>query len=59
MQQALRSGELVHGELMMTTPDDMGTREDDLAFPAALRLAIPTALALWSALIYLVLHFFA
>lgn len=59
MQQVLRSSELVHGELMMTTPDETGPREDDLGFAAALRLAIPAALAIWGALIYAVFRFFA
>lgn len=59
MQKALRSSTIVHGELLMTTPDRTGQREDDLGFAAALRLAIPAALAIWGALIFAVVHFFA
>lgn len=58
MQQALCSSELVYGERLMSAPDKTGQREDDLGFVAALRLAIPAALAIWGVAIYALLHFF-
>jgi hypothetical protein len=50
---------MVHGELLMSAPDMSEQREDDLGFAAALRLAVPLALALWGVMIYAAIHFFA
>ena len=59
MEQALRSGGLVHGEQFVSTHDASTQAEDDLGFAAALRLAIPAGFALWALGIWGAIHFFA
>jgi hypothetical protein len=48
MEQALRSGGMVHGEQFVSTREASAQAEDDLGFAAALKFAIPAGLALWA-----------
>lgn len=48
MEQALRTGGLVHGEQFVGTRDSSNQSEDDLGFAAALKLAIPAGIAVWA-----------
>lgn len=48
MEQALRSGGLVHGEQLVSKRDASTQAEDDLGFAAALKFAIPAGIAAWA-----------
>lgn len=51
MQQALRSGGLVHGDPFVSGREAAIQTEDDLGFAAALRVALPAGLAIWALLV--------
>jgi hypothetical protein len=59
MEQALRSGGLVHGEHFVSKRESSNQTEDDLGFAAALKLAIPAGLVVWALGIWGAISFFS